>query len=150
MAAARTDGPVLEQPVRRLALIGAGVLLLALLALLYRPAPRQLPDHAFAIPGEPDRLTVEVLNGSGRAGVARTATRVLRRGGLDVMFFGNAEASGVTTTRLLVRRGDSTAARRAARLLGVGTTEWDPDSTRRVDLTVILGGDYAPPEELHP
>jgi len=150
MATAGTDGAVLEQPVRRLALIGAGVLLLALLAYFYRPGPRQLPDHAFPIPGEPERLTVEVLNGSGHSGVARTATRVLRRGGLDVMFFGNAEESGVEATRLLVRRGDSTAARRAARLLGVGVTEWAPDSTRRVDLTVILGTDYVPPGELHP
>jgi len=140
----------LEQPVRRLALIGAGLLLLAVLALLARQAPRQLPDHAYPIPGEPDRLTVEVLNGSGRAGAARTATRALRRGGMDVLFFGNAEESGSEATRLLVRRGDSTAAHRAARLLGVGTIEWRPDSTRRVDLTVILGGDYEPPDELHP
>jgi len=140
----------LEQPVRRLALIGAGLLLLAALALLARRTPRQLPDHAYPIPGEPDRLTVEVLNGSGRAGAARTATRALRRGGMDVLFFGNAEESGVEATRLLVRRGDSSAAHRAARLLGVGAIEWRPDSTRRVDLTVILGGDYEPPDELHP
>ena len=93
---------------------------------------------------------VEVLNGSGRPGLARTATRVLRRGGLDVVFFGNAEGAPSQATQLLVRRGDSTAARRAARLLGVGVTEWAPDSTRRVDVTAILGADYVPPAELHP
>ncbi len=109
-----------------------------------------LPDHAFPIPGESRHSIVEVLNGSGRTGLARTATRVLRRGGLDVVFFGNADGTGEATTLLLVRRGDSTAARRAARLLGVGAIEWKPDSTRRVDVTVILGADYEPPTEVHP
>ena len=140
----------MEQPVRRRALIGAGVALLVIALLLLRSAPRTLPDHAYPVPGENDRLEVEVLNGSGRSGAARTATRVLRRGGLDVVFFGNADESSRETTRLLVRRGDSTAARKAARLLGVGVTEWAPDSTRRVDLTVILGTDFRPPDELHP
>ena len=126
------------------------VLLLAFLAVRYRSAPTALPDHAFPIPGEPHRLMVEVLNGSGRVGLARTATRVLRRGGLDVVFFGNAEGKPGKVTQLLVRRGDSTAARRAARLLGVGVTQWAPDSTRRVDLTVILGADWRPPEDIHP
>lgn len=116
----------------------------------YRSSPSALPDHAFPVPGDPNRLTVEVLNGSGKAGLARTGTRVLRRGGLDVVFFGNAEGGETAVTQLLVRQGDSTAARRAARLLGVGTIEWKPDSTRRVDLTVILGTDYVPPAELHP
>lgn len=139
----------MEQPRRRLALIGAGALLLTLVVVLAtrRPAGREA-DHAFPIPGEGERLIVEVLNGSGRAGLARTATRVLRRGGLDVILFGNADAT--TTTRLLVRRGDSAAARRAGRLLGAGAIEWDPDSTRRVDVTVILGADYQPPSEWHP
>ena len=131
-------------------MIGAGVLLLAIVVYLFRPATRVLPDHAYPVPGTGDRIQVEVLNGSGRAGAARTATRVLRRGGIDVVFFGNADQGGIATTRLLVRRGDSTAARRSARLLGVGVTEWAPDSTRRVDLTVILGTDYEPPVELHP
>ena len=140
----------MEQPVRRLALIGAGVLLLAFLAITYRSTPTALPDHAYPIPGDADRHLVEVLNGSGQAGLARTATRTLRRGGLDVIFFGNAEGEKAAVTHLLVRRGDSTAARRAARLLGVGTIEWKPDSTRRVDVTVILGADYEPPQELHP
>jgi hypothetical protein len=91
-----------------------------------------------------------VLNGSGRPGLARTATRVLRRGGLDVVFFGTADSGTTRVTRLLVRRGDSTAARRAARLLGVGTPAWAPDSLRRVDLTIILGADYQAPADVHP
>lgn len=91
-----------------------------------------------------------MLNGSGKAGLARTATRVLRRGGVDVLFFGNADTPPTDSTKLLVRQGDGTAARRAARLLGVGVPQPAPDSTRRVDVTIILGADWRPPEELHP
>jgi hypothetical protein len=140
----------LEQPVRRLALIAGGALLVAFLVVTRRSAPGAPSDHAFPIPGERDHLVVEVLNGSGRPGLARTATRALRRGGLDVVFFGNADGAASPTTQLLVRRGDSTAARRAAPLLGVGVPEWAADSLRRVDLTVILGADYQPPAEIHP
>lgn len=140
----------MEQSRRRLALIGAGLLLLATLPLLLRRAPEAAVERAYPIPGDRQRLLVEVLNGTGRSGLARTATRALRRGGLDVMFYGTAEGALLDSTRLLVRRGDSTAAERAARLLGVGRIAWAPDSTRRVDVTVILGADYQPPVELHP
>ena len=61
--------------------------------------------HAFPIPG--DGIAVEVLNASGRDGLARKGTRVLRRAGIDVVYYGNAPA-GVGTldsTRILVRRG---------------------------------------------
>ncbi len=150
MAAAGADGAVLEQSRRRLALIGAGLLLLAILLLLSRPGATTPVERAYPIPGEHGRLQVEVLNGSGRSGLARTATRVLRRGGLDVMFYGTADGDPIDSTRLLVRRGDSTAAERTARLLGTGRITWAPDSTRRVDVTVILGADYRPPEEIHP
>jgi hypothetical protein len=108
------------------------------------------PDHAFPVPGERDHSQVEVLNGSARPGLARTVTRVLRQGGLDVVFFGTADGPPSDSTLLLVRRGDSTAARRAARLLGTGKVQWDPDTLRRVDLTVIIGADYKPPVEIHP
>jgi len=143
----------LEQPVRRLALIGAGALLVAFLAVLVvrtRAAAKAAPEHAFPIPGERDHSQVEVLNGSARPGLARTVTRVLREGGLDVVFFGTADSSSVDSTLLLVRRGDSTAARRALRLLGTGKIRWAPDTLRRVDLSVIVGGDYTPPTEIHP
>jgi hypothetical protein len=144
----------LEQPVRRLALIGAGALLLAFLAVLVvrtRAAAKAAPDHAFPIPGERDHSQVEVLNGSARPGLARTVTRVLREGGLDVVFFGTApDGPPADSTLLLVRRGDSSAARRALRLLGTGKIQSAPDTLRRVDLTVIVGGDYTPPTAIHP
>jgi LytR cell envelope-related transcriptional attenuator len=91
-------------------------------------------------------VVVEVLNGTRRAGVARAATRMLRRRGLDVVFYGNADAA-VDSTRVIVRRGDSTAAREVRQAIGAGTVVMEPDTFRRVDVSVILGPDFRPKVE---
>jgi hypothetical protein len=104
------------------------------------PAPRA---HAYPIPSPEQRITVEVLNGSRRAGVARAATRMLRRRGLDVVFYGNAEST-VESTRVIVRRGDSVAAREVRQAIGAGRVVVEPDTLRRVDVSVILGSDFRP------
>ena len=92
---------------------------------------------------------VEVLNGSGRRGLARAATRVLRQAGFDVVYFGNLSET-VVTTETLARRGDSTAAVRVARALGATQVRVATDTLLRVDVTVLLGGDYHPPPGLRP
>ncbi|CAN5875254.1 hypothetical protein BH24GEM1_BH24GEM1_25450 [soil metagenome] len=84
---------------------------------------------------------MEVLNGTRRAGAARAATRMLRRQGLDVIFFGNAEAA-VDSTRVVVRRGDPARGRDVRIALGTGQILVEPDTLRRVDVTVILGPDF--------
>src|SRR2546426_990337 len=66
------------------------------------------------VPGQSGRrVTVEVLNASGRGGLARSGARVLRQAGIDVLSFGNAPAAVGTldSTRIVVRRP---AARRSA------------------------------------
>jgi len=74
----------------------------------------------------------------------------LRREGLDVVFFGNAEAKE-DSTRVIIRRGTGQdPAERVAQALRVGKIERQLDTLRRVDVTVILGDDYRPPTELHP
>ena len=111
---------------------------------------------AFEVPGEDGpRIVVEVLNTTGRSGLARTGTRVLRRAGIDVVSYGNASSEGdraVDSTRILVRRGDRGAGERVRRALKVGTVAVQPDSTRLVDVSVLLGADFAAraPVELHP
>jgi hypothetical protein len=92
---------------------------------------------------------VEVLNGTRRTGAARTATRMLRRRGLDVVSLGNADTL-VALTRVIVRRGDPTHARYVAQALGAGTVVVETDTLRRVDVSVILGDDFRPRLELHP
>jgi hypothetical protein len=104
------------------------------------PAPRA---HAYPIPSPEGRVTVEVLNGTKRAGVARAATRMLRRRGLDVVFFGNADAA-VDSTQVVVRRGDPAAGREVRQAIGAGRLVVEPDTFRRVDVSVILGPDFRP------
>lgn len=111
------------------------------------------PSHAYAIPGaDGDHLQVEVLNASGKAGLARTGTRVLRQVGIDVVFFGNA-GGGVgmlDSTRIVVRRGAPGAGERVRQALGVGNVVVELDSTRLLDVSVFLGADFAPRLDFHP
>lgn len=84
-----------------------------------------------------------MLNGTPRQGLARQGTRQLRRQGLDVVYFGTADAPS-DSTRILLRRGPPDAAARVRSALGVGAIAPMPDSLRRVDVTVILGQDFQP------
>lgn len=109
--------------------------------LLVPPPPPEPRERAYPIPSYGHRVTVEVLNGTSRAGVARAATRMLRRQGLDVVFFGNAEEA-VDSTRVIVRRGDAGRGREVRLALGAGRIVVQPDTLRRVDVSVILGPDF--------
>jgi hypothetical protein len=112
-------------------------------------APDQVPGHAFAIPSGDDRVVAEVMNGSGRQGLARVATRMLRREGIDVVLLGNAD-SVVGATRILVRRGERSRGDAVRAALGTGIVTARPDTLRRVDVTVVLGRDFRPHEPMHP
>jgi hypothetical protein len=105
------------------------------------PAPSVPRERAYPIPSPEQRITVEVLNGTRRGGVARAATRMLRRRGLDVVFFGNADRPE-DSTRVIVRRGDPGRGRDVRLALGAGRIVVEPDTLRRVDVSVILGGDF--------
>jgi hypothetical protein len=92
---------------------------------------------------------VEVLNGGGVTGAARTATELLRELGFDVVFFGNAETFSRDTSVVLDRVGRLDAARAVAAGLGIRRVRSKPDSSLYVDVTVRLGAEWAPsgPEE---
>ncbi|HEX9107634.1 MAG TPA: LytR C-terminal domain-containing protein [Longimicrobiales bacterium] len=90
---------------------------------------------------------VEVLNGAGKVGLARDATERLRTAGFDVVYFGNApEPRGMSV--VLDRGGRSEAAHRAAVALGITDVRQQPDATRFLDVTVVLGKDWPPPAKV--
>jgi calcineurin-like phosphoesterase len=95
------------------------------------------------IPGEGDRVTVEVLNATNVNGLARQTTRRLRRRGIDVVYFGQASDADADSTAVIARRGDIAAARRVQAALGVGQVLEDPDPHLLLDVTVVLGRDAA-------
>ena len=129
----------------------AGVLLtMALLVALVRGSRDDtIAGHAWAAPSGSDRILVEVMNGTPKAGLARVGARVLRRHGIDVIYFGNADST-VDSTRIVVRRGDPARARAIQKALGGGKVSVADDTLRRVDATVILGADFRGPVEVHP
>jgi hypothetical protein len=125
------------------------VVLAGLVGLAVRAEPKPNAPGGAPAPVARGRVMVEVLNGTGRQGAARTATRILRRQGLDVVFLGNAD-SLTETTRVVVRRGDPARARDVAAALGAGKLTVETDTFRRVDVSVILGDDFKPKPEIHP
>jgi hypothetical protein len=99
---------------------------------------------------------VEVLNANGRAGDARVGARLLRREGIDVVYFGNADVGILDSTRIIVRRGSVDVGEKVRAVLGRGRVEVDLDSAKLLDVSVYLGVDFAPARtgggglDLHP
>ena len=90
------------------------------------------------------RIRVEVVNTTATKGLARRATRLLRDQGFDVV---GVSTSGPTldTTIVLDRSGHRPWATSIARLLGpAARAEARPDSSRYVDITVLLGTAWHP------
>lgn len=108
------------------------------------------PGPVPAVPGEfhrfgvNERVRVEVLNGGGRAGMARAATQELREGGFDVVSFGNAEEFGRDTSVVISRAGDVTYARAVADALGITEVRVEPDENLYLDVSVVLGSLWEP------
>ncbi len=93
------------------------------------------------IPGERNRIKVEVLNGTTIDGLARRTTRKLREHGVDVVFFGSASNTTTDSTLVIARRGDASAAEHVRDVLGVGQVTDEPAAQLLLDVTVVLGRD---------
>jgi hypothetical protein len=92
-----------------------------------------------------ERVRVEVLNGGGVPGMARTATERLRAAGFDVVEFGNAPSFDSERPSTVVDRvGRDDVARAVAEALGIDNVLSEPDPNLYVDVTVVLGGAWTP------
>ncbi len=92
------------------------------------------------------RIRVEVLNGTGVRGLARRGTTAMRDAGFDVVATGN-HPERVDSSLVLVRTGRAEWAALAARALGGARIEARPDTSRYVDLTIVLGARWRPPAQ---
>lgn len=139
----------LTRAARRWLIAGGTLLALVVLVLAGRALRRdRVAGHAFDIPTADGRILVEVLNGSGKTGLGRLGTRRLRRMGLDVVYFGTAGATD--STQIIARRGERSRAEKVRDALGTGKVMVQPDTLRRVDVSVILGQDFQPDEDGRP
>ena len=99
------------------------------------------------------RIRVEVLNATSTARLAQSATRLLRDRGFDVVATGNSPTKR-DSTLVLDRTNHPEWARLVASVLGrsgIGSVELRPDTSRYVDITVLLGAEWTPPSKaFHP
>lgn len=96
------------------------------------------------------RIKVEVLNASSVRGLARRGTFFLRDLGFDVVSSGNSTERHDSTV-VLVRGGRMDWGELAARALGGARVEARPDTSRYLDLTILLGATWRPPPQaFHP
>jgi hypothetical protein len=142
---------------RALKLAGAVVVGLALtagLAFAVRsvrgPAePRRAPPPDASAP-QGERVRVQVLNATSVRGLARRATMHLRDRGFDVVEMGTS-AEQRDSTLVLDRSGHPEWARRVADALGGARVESRPDTSRYLDVTVLIGRSWrAPAEPFYP
>jgi len=96
-------------------------------------------------PWEQPEVRVEVLNGAGRAGLARVATAALRDAGFDVVYFGNAPAFDTDSSVVIDRVDRPEVAVAVGRAAGIDRIHSEPDPGRQVEATVLLGRDWEPP-----
>lgn len=127
----------------RVVLIGAVALAVVAAGLLWVRGGGSGSRPESAIPGEDSSVMVEVLNATAVDGLAREVTRRLRREGIDVVSYGSARDSSLDSTTIVVRRGDSTAAKQVRQALGLGRIAVDLDPRLLLDASVLIGPDLA-------
>ena len=109
-----------------------------------RPPTRAAPPDVNA-PAD-TRVKVQVLNATTVRGLARRATMHLRDRGFDVVEIGTWNEQ-LDSSVVLDRSGHPAWARRVADALGGARIEARPDSSRYLDVTVLLGRAWRPPPE---
>jgi hypothetical protein len=108
-----------------------------------RSIEAELSGPADARAPEGVRIKVEVLNATRTRGLARRATRYLRDRGFDVVGSGTSPDQRDSTI-VLDRSAHPEWAYLVARAMKAKVSA-QPDSSRYLDVTVILGADWRPP-----
>ena len=138
---------------RRLLVAAAAALLVIVLSagavvMHARRAPSPLLAALDDTPRAPEgvRIRVQVLNTTRTRGLARRATRLLRDRGFDVVDIGNV-APTIDTTVVLDLSGHPAWADAVANVMAPARTKVRADSSRYLDITVLIGSTWRPPSE---
>jgi len=142
--------------VRRGLLVGATLVAVAAAAVglwiaRTRPAPARATPLARLITKEVTapantRVRVEIINATKTRGLARRATRLLRDRGFDVVTYTTSDRTQDSTV-VLDRSNHPDWARLVGEALGGTRVEARPDTSRYVDVTVVLGVSWRPPPQ---
>lgn len=135
-------------------LIGTAVALLVIVlsasavVIHARRAPSPLLAPLADQPRAPEgaRIRVQVLNTTKTRGLARRATRLLRDRGFDVVEMGTIGPT-IDTTIVLDLSGHPAWANAAAKVMAPARTRVRADSSRYLDVTVLVGSSWRPPAE---
>jgi hypothetical protein len=92
------------------------------------------------------RVRVQVLNTTKTRGLARRATQLLRDRGFDVVELGTASPT-IDETIVLDLSGHPAWAEAAAKVMAPARTRSRPDTSRYLDVTVLIGSSWRPPAE---
>jgi LytR cell envelope-related transcriptional attenuator len=142
--------------VKRGVLVGATVVAVAAAGtVLWIARTRQTPVRAtplnrlvaapVAAPAN-TRVRVEIINATKTRGLARRATRLLRDRGFDVVTYVTSDRTQDSTV-VLDRSNHPEWARLVGQALGGTRVAARPDSSRYVDVTVVLGVSWRPPAQ---
>ena len=102
---------------------------------------RFAPNRSRHGPGPARLIRVQVLNGSGEAGIGIRVASFLREGGYLVVDVRNADRSDYFASAVVARRSDLSTAREVAHYLGgppLIRQTWDSDLA---DVSVLIGSD---------
>lgn len=100
------------------------------------PKVVQIPDSV--------RIRVEVINTTTQRGLGRRAMFFLRDQGFDVVRYASGSPPR-DSTQIIDRSGHREWADLVAKALGVARVIVDVDSSRYLDVSVLLGRDWRPP-----
>src|SRR6185503_13348446 len=95
-----------------------------------------------SVAGRPKQpIRIELLNGSGRAGLAGELASYLRDGGFDVLEVSNADRSDYRNTLVVSRTESPQSGRIVAEYLGTRHLIQQVGTQEMIDVTVIVGRD---------
>ena len=110
------------------------------------PAQRSLSRAATHSGPSTPRVRGQGLNATRTRGLARRAMLYLRDQGFDVLEIGTTSPT-LDTTLVLDRSNHPEWARNVASSLGMARVESRPDSSRYLDVTVLVGSSWRPPAQ---
>ena len=92
------------------------------------------------------RIRVEIINATRTGGLARRVARLLRDRGFDVVKYTTSSTTQDSTV-VLDRSGNPEWARLVGQVLGGARVDARPDTSRYVDVTVVLGTTWRAPAQ---